>query len=132
MIKNIDINKENDFSELINIMKEDAGGKLDRCNIHFNRLFIGNREAENELMIRLNEHEKTLVVARIAFTNQRKGYGEKILHALKRYGLKHGYTQIKFECVLTDSLKNFCKKHGFEPLQDNHFGFELDWVKPIN
>ncbi|MCD7910990.1 hypothetical protein KC480_05560 [Bacillus velezensis] len=102
--------KVEDFEEIINLFKEDSNEEV-AVNIHMNRLFIDG--VYNELMLRLNQHTKKLVIARIGFNNTRKGYGTRLLSLLKTYAMKNGYEAIVIESIQTEEAYSFGLKNGF-------------------
>lgn len=125
--------KLEDFQEIVQLFQDDAGGQLDSAHINYsmvNRLFLnGGFEEQNELMLRLNTYQKQLIVARVHFIHQRQGYGTKLFKFLNEYGKNNGYETIVVESVLTQEMKQFLMKHGFELASD--YEFEMNWKRNI-
>lgn len=121
-----------DFKDVIELFEKDCGEPVESY-ISFNRLFVyGNG---NELMLRINKHTSSLVIARVLFVNQRVGYGTLLLERLEKVARKYGLSKMYVESVLTEEMINFLKKHGFENVES---GFRVDgiyysdWVRNIS
>ena len=100
----------NDFIPLVKILEEDAGSKPAYW-ISFNRFFIISEE--NELMLRINDYTKELIITRIKVKQKRRGVATQILHFLKEYAKKNGYKKIIIEAALTKEIINFARANGF-------------------
>lgn len=61
----------------------------------------------------VKSEEKTIVIARIGFENQRNGYGTSLLKLLTKIARKYGYNYIAIESVNSDS-RAFALNFGFE------------------
>lgn len=98
------------------------------------RFFIQSENGDSDFMLRFNSHTRSLVVARIAFSNQRKGNGRKLLELLEEYGRKRSFDHIVFENIISESGYRFMKKYGFERDVNNaverhpYFG---NWLRRI-
>lgn len=57
--------------------------------------------------------KKQIIVARISFLNQRKGYGTKLLMTLCKIAEKYDYRSISIEQPNANCLE-FMKKRGFQ------------------
>ncbi|WP_341285066.1 hypothetical protein [Priestia megaterium] len=119
---------------IYDLMKEDANGRIKKATIFHNRLFLegGGRE-RNELMLRLGSTgDGNLIIARLAFINQRQGYGTRLLELLTNLARKEGYISLGIECVHTDEMESFARKNGFEQvISPFSFGSETNWIKKI-
>lgn len=116
-----------DFPLLLELFQKD--GKDLEVWMDYNRLFVRSKVTETEFMLRIEDFRQRLTVARICFANKRQGYGTKLIEILKQYGQQYGYKELVFECVLTEEMANFLKKHGFEKIHNPAFEHEFsgDW-----
>jgi GNAT superfamily N-acetyltransferase len=117
-----------DVREIVRLMEEDCQGEVNSW-VDKGRLFVQG-ENGSDLMIRFNKYNKTIVIARIQFVQQRKGYGTKLLELLSRFAEKNGYEYLLVESVLSESMKQFVLKHGFEKVPHAMFDYRKK-VQPI-
>ena len=92
------------------------------CNYHISNFDTQNgilsisghyKGKGNELMLRFR-HNGSLVVARIKFINQRKGYMTELFKIIKKVRRRYGLKSIVIESVHSDSMENWCKKNNFK------------------
>ncbi len=109
------------FFQIIGILAEDCDYNLYACYSDGSRLFVkGNRgDEQNELMLRYGRVGSSLVVARVEFINRRQGKMTELLRILKAIQKRYGIEEIKIESVLTDEMKQWCKKNGFKKEEDS-------------
>lgn len=106
------LNKPNDWIYISSIVKKEGN---DHVQISSRTGFLG----EDDLYLRFgkyndkNEVKKQIIVARISFLNQRKGYGTKLLMTLCKIAEKYDYRSISIEQPNANCLE-FMKKRGFQ------------------
>ena len=103
---------ENDFQELKEMLEE-AGGEELEVWVSMGRLFMNG--LDTELMLRFDQINNKLYIARIKVRNKRRGIGTFVLKWLEDYATKNGYTTIIIESTTTREINRFAEKHGFKP-----------------
>jgi len=86
---------------------------------------VGARSKKFDLYVRLFADysfwpHKTLVIARVAFHDKRKGNGTDFLRHLNEYSMKGGYENIAIESVNACSAA-FGSRYGFTPWKSYHY-----------
>lgn len=120
---------DNSFiDEVVSLFKEDYNGDDLHHWIDLDRLFV--KSYENELMIRDLKYTKakTLVIARIAFKHQRRGYGKRLLCIMEEFVRSNNYSSIVIEQAHTPEINSFAEKNGFELVCE----INCTWEKEIS
>ena len=60
--------------------------------------------------------ETALVIARMAFKEQRAGHGRSLLQFLLKVQPEYGFQSLALECASTPSIHEFARKFGFEEI----------------
>ena len=114
---------------IIELMREDNQGQSLDAHISLNRLFINS--PRNNLLIRFNSYNKTLVIADIFF-NRRQGYGTRLLEILNEFAKKHGYKKLMLEFAHTEQIRMFALKRGFRLIDDDpNDRYQSNWYLQI-
>lgn len=75
-------------------------------------------------------HNDTLVIARIYFTEERRGHGSALLRRLVDLAPRFGYTRIGIESANKGiSIQNFICKFGFSPYKRTKW--DGSWIAPV-
>ncbi|MFP7487242.1 GNAT family N-acetyltransferase [Priestia filamentosa] len=101
-----------DFQELLTIFERDASGNVLEHWFSKNRFFITS--GVNECVLRVNPTFKELTISNIQVQHRRKGVATQTLKFLTDYALKKGLDKIILEAVISQEMKRFALKHGFE------------------
>lgn len=104
--------KLDELRPIIALFEEDTKTELFSI-IDMNRLIIRNERFNIILMVRFTLPLKKMTIANVEFVHQRQGYGSRLLSLLITYGQERGYEKIEVESLLTESIYEFVKKHGF-------------------
>lgn len=116
---------DNLFCGIVKLFEDDDNSHI-RSWSDMNRYFVTGDE--NDFMLRVNESQSELVIARIQFKHQRHGYGNRLLSLLNTFARDNNFKTIKLENVMTDAMKTFARKHGFNEAQTERYC----WVRTIN
>lgn len=103
---------ENDFQELKEMLEEACGEELEVW-VSMGRLFMNG--LDTELMLRFDQINNKLYIARIKVRNKRRGIGTFVLKWLEDYATKNGYTTLIIESTTTHEINRFAEKRGFKP-----------------
>lgn len=57
-----------------------------------------------------------VTVSRVCFKNERRGTMTSVFEFLKNFCIRNNINQIVIQSVLTKEMSNWCKKHGFNPM----------------
>ncbi len=108
------------FFQIIGLFAEDCDYNLFDCHTNRNTLFvkgINHEEEECELMLRYRNVRNRLVVACVQFINCRQGKMQELYRILQVMQKKYNIDEIMIESVMTDEMKNWCIKNGFEKVK---------------
>lgn len=75
---------------------------------------------------------KTLVIARLEFTDTRSGHGRALLAFLVTQAGTYGYQNIALECTHDgDDIQGFANKFGFEHAWPHHPYPHSNWISSV-
>lgn len=106
-----------DFETLVGLFEKDAADCLPEYWVSHNRLFISS--GVNEFILKINATNKELVIGNIQFKNKESGVALETLEFLTKYANKNGFKKITLDCIITEEMKKFALKHGFEEKEKN-------------
>ncbi|GAB6431132.1 hypothetical protein bcgnr5372_45770 [Bacillus luti] len=109
-----------DFKNIVALIEKNDNTKLQIIkNELYNTISMEGEDGSTKLYLK-SLQDGSLVVARISLEVQRTGTGSILFKILKEYAIGKGFEKLIVEAVLTDTMRNFCIKQGFEP--NEHFG----------
>lgn len=112
------------MDKVVEIFKQDSkDNKVDYYSQWQNFFLKGN---ECELMLRFNQHQKQLVVARVRFNSRRGGLFTKVLNELEKLP---SYETIVIESIGTEEMFNYVNKNGFKEDQYTPFNYNRRIVR---
>lgn len=109
------------FFDIISLFARDCDYKLKECYIDAKRLFIIgiHKEGKCELMLRFAGSKNKLVVAKVCFVHQRCGNMTELYKILENIKRRYKTGKIVIESVMTEGMKQWCKKNGFEKKEES-------------